>query len=490
MDETYYSLQQALTRARRRRAILEEQAAGFGKLHIPAHLQLELEEVRRDVAELEARLKSLEEAGVSLLSPDELKAAVQRLIDGTATEDDRRAVQQALLAGKFVYAAGEGSVAGGGEAMGTVIITGDQTEIKFELNEAVYERLKQRLFPPPHGIPPPFPGLLFIGREQAVVDVKRLLGIMSSASSQSHFAVVRGWPGVGKTTLVSVLSRDPDMAGAFPDGVLWTSLGQDPALMTILAGWGRALGRDDLLRVPTAEEAVQQLAAVLQHKRMLLIVDDVWETAHAALFLQARGENCGLLVTARPTKVAEALAQTEDAIYNLPVLTEDDALKLFRILAPDVVNQHPNECAELVRDLECLPLALHVAGRLLRVESKLGWGVTELLQDIREGAAILEAEAPADRIEGERIPTVMALLKKSTDKLDGQTRDCFAFLGPFAPKPATFDSAAMKAVWQVDDPKPIARELVNHGLLEPVGAGRFQMHALLVQHARSLLTED
>ena len=44
-----------LAMAKRSLAILEEQAAGFGKLHIPAHLQLELEAKRQQVAELEAR---------------------------------------------------------------------------------------------------------------------------------------------------------------------------------------------------------------------------------------------------------------------------------------------------------------------------------------------------------------------------------------------------------------------------------------------------
>jgi hypothetical protein len=44
----------------------------------------------------------------------------------------------------------------------------------------------------------------------------------------------------------------------------------------------------------------------------------------------------------------------------------------------------------------------------------------------------------------------------------------------------------MQAVWEVDDPKPIIRELASRGLVEPIG-GRFQMHALLVAHARSLL---
>ncbi|NEQ67957.1 MAG: hypothetical protein F6K21_21120 [Symploca sp. SIO2D2] len=47
----------ALAMARRTLAILEEQAAGFGKLQIPTYLTIELEEKRREVAELEARLR-------------------------------------------------------------------------------------------------------------------------------------------------------------------------------------------------------------------------------------------------------------------------------------------------------------------------------------------------------------------------------------------------------------------------------------------------
>jgi hypothetical protein len=44
----------------------------------------------------------------------------------------------------------------------------------------------------------------------------------------------------------------------------------------------------------------------------------------------------------------------------------------------------------------------------------------------------------------------------------------------------------MAAAWNVEDAKPSARILVNRGLLEPVSGGRFQMHALLVLHARLL----
>jgi len=53
----------ALAIARQSLTILEKQAAGFGILSIPAHLKIELEAKRREVAELEARLRDGESNG-------------------------------------------------------------------------------------------------------------------------------------------------------------------------------------------------------------------------------------------------------------------------------------------------------------------------------------------------------------------------------------------------------------------------------------------
>lgn len=226
-------------------------------------------------------------------------------------------------------------------------------------------------------------------------------------------------------------------------------------------------------------------------KRVLLIVDDIWDAAHGMLF-HVGGRDCALLITTRLPDVARALAPSPDDIYTLGVLNETDALALLRTLAPHVVDENEAACRLLVTDLEGLPLALQVAGRLLHTEASYGFGVEQLIADIREGAKLIAAQAPADwaDLANETTPTVAALLQKSTALLDAYTLDCFAYLGAFAPKPATFDVAAMQSVWQVDDPKPIIRTLVDRGLLEPSSQGRFWMHAILVLHARSFLTED
>ncbi len=347
------------------------------------------------------------------------------------------------------------------------------------------------------GSAPPFPSLI-IGREDALRDLKIRLGVtgagQKSASNVQVLTAVRGWPGVGKTTLAAALSYDPDVVKAFPDGVLWISLGPDlnpDKVLSLLTVWGRALGTDDLLRAKTVDEASAQLASLLRHKQYLLIIDDAWEVTHAKPFC-AGGPGCAHLITTRENHIAQALAPTPDAVYKLPVLSDDKALEMLQVLAPAAVAQYLEKARELVYELEGLPLALQVAGRLLNTEAQYGFGVEELLNDLRVGAKLLEAPAPADRADlvNQTTPTIAALLQKSTDRLNEHDRDCFAVLGVFAPKPATFDLAAIQAVWQ-EDPKAIVKQLVDRGLLEYMsGLSRYQMHALLVMHAKSLVVED
>jgi hypothetical protein len=268
---------------------------------------------------------------------------------------------------------------------------------------------------------PPAP-LMLLGREDGLVDLKHRLGIPPSNEqpvAAKRIAVIRGWPGVGKSSIAAALAHDADVHRAYPDGVLWTSVGQKPNIMALLAEWGKALGTDELLRAPGLKDATARLATILSAKRMLLIVDDVWAAEHAAPFQQAQGGECALLFTTRETETAEAIAPVRNGVCILPVLTEESALELLGMLAPSVVSDHPNDSLALVRDLECLPLALHVAGRTLNAEAKMGWGVKDMLAGLRSGVEIIQKKAPADRVdlETQTIPTVATLLRQSTDRL-------------------------------------------------------------------------
>ena len=344
--------------------------------------------------------------------------------------------------------------------------------------------------PPVFGNMPPMPALI-VGRDETTKDLKTRIGIYNgdATKQKAPLHVIQGWPGIGKSTITAMLAHDPDVHEYFVDGVLWTSLGQTPNLFSEILSWANALKIDGADSIKTVEELSTRMTAMLRDKHMLLIVDDAWNASHVMPF-NIGGQNSAMIVTTRMNDVAQALAVKPEEIYKIPILSDDHSMELLRVLAPKAVENNIAGTRELIHDLEGLPLALQVAGRLLRSEMSLGWGVSELLAELRQGAKLLSAQAPVDRIDNthQTTPSIRALLQKSTDLLAEEIRERFALLGAFAPKPATFDLEAMKAVWLTDDPRLTVRQLVERGLLEPFD-GRFQMHALLVMHARSMFTE-
>ena len=334
---------------------------------------------------------------------------------------------------------------------------------------------------------PPAPKLL-VGREDDLRELKTRLDTSTAGAHIQVLTAMRGWPGVGKTTLASAAAYDPDIAAMFPDGVLWASLGKTPSVYAELGAWCRALGLPELGTARSVEELSAQLRAVLRDKRFLLIVDDVWQAGDVEPF-RVGGPGCATLITTRLTEVAREVAPTAESMFVLEVLSPEKALELLRLLAPLVVAEHPDVCQELVNDLERLPLAVQVAGRMLHSRRSMGLSVVTLLADIRAGAKLIAAKPPPDRPEvaNDTSPTVAALLQKSTDLLTPPERECFARLGVFAPKPATFAIAAMQHMWEVENAEPTVERLVNYGLLEPQVTGRFWLHALLKVHARTLI---
>jgi hypothetical protein len=103
-----------------------------------------------------------------------------------------------------------------------------------------------------------------------------------------------GAGGYGKTTLALALCHDQEIKAAFPDGVLWVTLGEHP---------GNLIGKvEDLIYMLSHERpgfrgvdaAGARLAELLADRDILLVVDDVWDGMHLKPFLQG-GKRCGPL---------------------------------------------------------------------------------------------------------------------------------------------------------------------------------------------------
>ena len=111
-------------------------------------------------------------------------------------------------------------------------------------------------------------------------------------------AALRGAGGYGKTTLTTALGHDERIQEAYHDGILWVTLGERPGDLTERV--------QDLIETlsgkrpgfATLEAATAHLTQLLQDRVMLLVVDDVWDSAHLKPFLQG-GPRCTRLFTTR-----------------------------------------------------------------------------------------------------------------------------------------------------------------------------------------------
>lgn len=349
-------------------------------------------------------------------------------------------------------------------------------------NQAAYSLESTGLAP---ALPP-----IFVGREHDLQELKTRLGITNRKEKQNIqvLTAIRGWPGVGKTTTAAALAYEPEVIQKYPDGILWTSLGPKPDVLANLIAWGKALGLNDLHHARNIPQVKASLAAYLRNKRMLLIIDDVWDAADAAPF-ELGGYDCAILATTRMPAIASKIAVSPEQIYLLQVLSDADALELMRKLAPEIVDKHQEGIETLIKSLEGLPLALQVAGRLLQTEYSAGFSVEELIGEISAGKRLLNEKVPIGQqnLTNATTPSIAALLYKSIDHLDGKTQGYYAQLGVVAPSPAKFDLNYLSEIWKVANPKPIVKCLVDRGLLEYLPQSKlYQMHSLLVMLASSL----
>lgn len=177
------------------------------------------------------------------------------------------------------------------------------------------------------GTAPPLPESV-IGRDVDLTELKKRLGVDTHYKPSDQLQVltaVRGWPGVGKTTLATALAHEPDVIAAFPDGILWTSLGQTPSILPKLCAWGAALGVSELRFAQSIEEASARLRAILRDRRVLIIVDDVWDGGDFEPF-RVGGTLCSILITTRLQSVARGVP--EENVYPLGLL-QGNRIKRF-----------------------------------------------------------------------------------------------------------------------------------------------------------------
>lgn len=336
--------------------------------------------------------------------------------------------------------------------------------------------------PPPQGI---------VGREELLKEVMDLLEFHNTSARDVAPVALQGMGGIGKTTLAIALGRHKLVSKLFPDGVLWAEPGPKPTIRNLLNEWGRNLGLD---LAPELHEAActNSLRSALYDKRMLLIIDDVWDKAHGESFIVA-GPECRTLITTREPPIAYALAR-KDRTKQVDVLREETALKLLRnIASAAVIDKDRKGARRLCESLGYLPLALTLAGSLLADEGvpSRAQGILEELVERRQ-ARLKKLRLDKGRLglDEENPVSLQAILGMSVDRLDKTDQERFAMLSVFAAEPFTID--AVSYVWecQAHEAEMTISNFIRRGLaVHRPKTEEYSMHMLLADYASEMREE-
>ncbi len=191
---------------------------------------------------------------------------------------------------------------------------------------------------------------------------------------------LRGAGGYGKTTLAKAVCADARVREAFPDGVLWVTLGERPGeLIGKVMDWIEALTgeRPGFTGIDAAKAA---LAGALGERKCLLVIDDAWNESHLRPFLHG-GQYCARLITTRDSATLP-LGAIE---VNVNAMRPTEAVALLSVGLP------ANQASGLSSNLAALAKRLGEWPILLKLVNRA------LLKQIEQKAALPEALASVNR---------------------------------------------------------------------------------------------
>jgi predicted ATPase/DNA-binding SARP family transcriptional activator len=231
----------------------------------------------------------------------------------------------------------------------------------------------QMLVAPPTNLPAPLTPL--IGRESELGAVGALM-----RSADVRLVTLTGPGGIGKTRLG--LQAAAELGGDFPDGVFFIPLASVADPDRVISTIAHTLG----LRETGDRPIASVLAAVLRHKRLLLLLDNLEHLMAAAsqlATLLAAAPHVKALVTSRAQLhisgehelVLPTLALPDPAQIGSPerVAQSSAAVRLFCARAQalkadfELTNDNAQLVAEICRRLDGLPLAIELAAARVKI---------------------------------------------------------------------------------------------------------------------------
>lgn len=333
---------------------------------------------------------------------------------------------------------------------------------------------------------PPRPQHPFIGRDGLLNTLKKQI---LDGDKSIALSALNGLPGVGKTALAVALAHDQEVLSYFTGGVLWAGLGYHPNPLSHLGHWMAALGIPDevIVNTPSCEARKRSIQSKIGNRRMLLVIDDAWDSQDAQWF-KIGGPNCAHLLTTRNLDIALDFAGTEGNRVVVSELSLEDSLELLKAFVEEIVEREREEAKKLAIAVGQLPLALVLIGKYLQQASNAQHpeSVRQALERLRDRE---------ERVNQEQLPSSLQLhpiipgayislytvIAATDETLNEEGQTVLRRLAVFPAKPDTFSDEAVLAVTKKSS--SALYTLHDYGILESAGGGRYTLHQTISDYA-------
>ncbi len=265
---------------------------------------------------------------------------------------------------------------------------------------------------------------------------------------------LRGAGGFGKTALARALCDDQEVRAAFPDGILWTTMGErlrDADRVDRVLDLVRWWTEEEPPGFKSARDAGAYLKTVLAGQRVLVIVDDVWQAADLEPF---RGIEHGIvLVTTRNLRTLP-----EDCLrVDVDAMAASEATALLAHGLPVVDHRRLDALAQRLGEW---PLLLRlVSSQLLDLVRERGLEVPAALERVESRLRKAGLRAFNRRDATERGEAISLTMNVSLDALSPEDRQRYLDLAVF-PEDVNVPIRIVERLWGLDDWE--AEDLCHH----------------------------
>ncbi|TYJ02444.1 hypothetical protein E1A91_A13G229600v1 [Gossypium mustelinum] len=261
-----------------------------------------------------------------------------------------------------------------------------------------------------------------IGRDK---DKENIISMLMKPSEDRNVPVIPivGIGGLGKTTLAQLVYNDDRITSLFPLKI-WICVSEEFDLSRLLKLIIQSVNKEERCDDSTLDGLQARLRSLLNDKKFLLVLDDVWNENQAKwvelrnLLRSTDGFSLSkIIVTTRSLDVASIMSPNRP--YILKGLPLEDCLTLFTKWAfNDGAEKHyPNLIRigeEIVKKCKGVPLAVRTLGSLL-------------FQKTDESDWIYIRDSEIWRLE-QHENDILPVLKLSYNHLPSHLQRCFAFL--------------------------------------------------------------